>query len=497
MTQVSQSQMLVSIGLNDIEKMILETAAGEETELRHFSIAGLSRELDALNGSDAMLWIPWRCWKYMPEEHKDAISGKSGRHMFLILDKNHEGPDFEQAMSQGFTDVVVSPLTKEKIVEAMDKAAEARDLFDDIMRMAKEISLEREILTRKTDALMFLNRIMTRAVESLNPVTILNKAKEDLNLLLPVRAIQGIFWQNSGKRAVEAEIFLAFHNDTSIQDKWLEMHLDQARTITGREVHGYQLTYLMGSESGNEVADLLPEDDKTIMLPLKAGGEHFGCLSLLAGSPLRLSRDQSEVLRSATNHLGLALKNALLFRETKIRADYDGLTRIYNRHFFDDRLAEEISRHKRYQHDLSLMILDLDHFKAVNDTHGHQAGDLVLKEVGQILLDGIRNTDFAARYGGEEFVVILPHIAERQARNLAERLAHKIASREFEHQGDSFNVTVSAGVASLDPALNDTGQELLRRADQALYQAKADGRNRVLSYADLISRADAEEMGRG
>lgn len=493
MTHEKHSRAMVSIGLNDIEKIILETAVSEDAEVRHLAYGRLLEELDIMDELGGMLWIPWRFWKYLSEEHRQAVNKHAGMHKFLILDKNHEGPDFEQALAQGFTDVIVSPLTQEKIIDAVHKATEAKDLFDDIMRMAKEISLEREILTRKTDALLFLNRIMTRAVESLNPVTIMNKAREDLNLLFPVRAVQGIFWQNSGKSAVEAEIFLAFHNDTAIQDTWLEMHLAQAGKISGREVHGYQLTYLMGSDSGGDVADMKPEADKTLALPLKAGGEHFGCLTILAGSPLRLSRDQSEVLRSATNHLGLALKNALLFRETKIRADYDGLTRIYNRHFFDDRLTEEISRHKRYQHDLSLMILDLDHFKAVNDTYGHQAGDMVLKEVGQILLDGIRNTDFAARYGGEEFVVILPHIAEKQAHLLAGRLAEKIAAKRFEHGGKLFNVTVSAGVASLDPAVNDTAQELLRRADQALYQAKADGRDRVLAYSELIVRADAEE----
>lgn len=488
----NKKRILISLGFNDIEKKLLETGADEGAKILHISAARLGEEIDAALRDGILLWIPWRVWKRLPEEQKQAVNKKGHVHKILILDKTHEGPDLEQAMAQGFSDVVVSPLSREKIAESLKKASDVHDLFDDIMRMTREISLEREILARKADAWMFLNRIMTRAVESLNPVTILNNAREDLNLLLPVRAMQGIFWQKTGRKAVEAEIFLAFHKDPAIQDKWLELHLDKAKTISGRQVRGFQLTYLMDSESGDEVADLRPEENKTVALPLKAGGEHFGCLTLLTGSPPRLTKDQSEVLRSATNHLGLALKNALLFRETKIRADYDGLTRIHNRQYFDDRLAEELSRQQRYQHDLSLMLLDLDHFKNINDNYGHQAGDIVLKEVGQLLLEGIRATDFAARYGGEEFVVILPHISEHQARYLAERLSRKISSKKFNHQGQKFNVTVSVGVASLDSSSTESGQEFIRRADQALYQAKALGRNKVVTYSDFAAGVEEQ-----
>jgi diguanylate cyclase (GGDEF)-like protein len=375
----------------------------------------------------------------------------------------------------------------------MEKTREVTELFDDIMRMAREISLEREILARKTDALMFLNRIMTRAVESLNPVSILAGAREDLNMVLPVRSLQGIFWQHSAKSSVEAEVFLSFHEETDVQDQWLELLFAKVEELTSCQVSGYQLTYLMDPD-GEAAADLGPDNDRLILLPLKAGGEHFGCLALLSGEPVRLGRDQSQVLVSAANHLGLALKNALLFRETKIRADYDALTRIYNRHYFDGRLSEEVQRQRRYQYDLSLLLLDLDHFKRINDVFGHQAGDMVLKEVGQVLLDGMRATDFAARYGGEEFVIILPHISKDQAARTAERLRRKVASRVFRHGGKDLRVTASVGVASLSSGSLETGAELLRRADEALYRAKAEGRDRVVVHGEAES-AERERAG--
>jgi diguanylate cyclase (GGDEF)-like protein len=120
------------------------------------------------------------------------------------------------------------------------------------------------------------------------------------------------------------------------------------------------------------------------------------------------------------------MRNSLEFRKTKARADHDGLTRISNRHHFDIRLREEMKRHQRHQDELSLMMIDLDYFKSVNDTYGHQAGDMVLREVGKILHNTLRESDFPARYGGEEFVVILPQTREEQAWILAERLRSQI-----------------------------------------------------------------------
>ena len=187
-----------------------------------------------------------------------------------------------------------------------------------------------------------------------------------------------------------------------------------------------------------------------------------------------------ETFRSAINHIGLALRNALTFKEVKLRADRDGLTRIYNRQSFDERLVYEIKRRARYRHDLSLLMVDLDHFKSVNDTYGHKAGDMVLRKVGEILTSVFRTTDLCARYGGEEFVVLLPHTSEEAAWKLAERVRTAIEGCSFHFDGKDFAITASIGVASVEGSSLTTDDDLVIKADKALYQAKNNGRNMVV-----------------
>ncbi|MCC7411676.1 MAG: sensor domain-containing diguanylate cyclase [Gammaproteobacteria bacterium] len=164
----------------------------------------------------------------------------------------------------------------------------------------------------------------------------------------------------------------------------------------------------------------------------------------------------------------------------------DALTGVNNRRFFDQRLTEEIARVSRRAEPLSLLIIDIDHFKRVNDTLGHLAGDLVLRRVAPVIRAQLRSSDVVARYGGEEFTVLLPDTGERRADEIGERIRAAIAALATRTEGGTtIGITVSIGIATLAPlaARRDaatTGTELLSRADAALYRAKSAGRNRVL-----------------
>ncbi len=165
--------------------------------------------------------------------------------------------------------------------------------------------------------------------------------------------------------------------------------------------------------------------------------------------------------------------------ELKHLASHDHLTGLYNHYEMKLRLSDEIERASRYNHKLSVFMLDIDRFKDVNDTYGHQTGDSVLKAFAEILESSIRNTDFAARYGGEEFVIILPETKLPKAEELAERLRKQIADYPFQVKIDKkLNLTTSIGVATF-PNHVQTAQELLEAADSAMYAAKEAGRNNV------------------
>ncbi|MYL22642.1 diguanylate cyclase [Halomonas alkaliantarctica] len=161
-------------------------------------------------------------------------------------------------------------------------------------------------------------------------------------------------------------------------------------------------------------------------------------------------------------------------RELKRIAHTDMLTGLVNRMSFDQRLEKEIERAKRYKRPLSLIMLDIDHFKYVNDDHGHDVGDQVLVHLAQVLLENLRAADLCARWGGEEFMVLAPETALTEAAQLAEKLREVIADTDFPVVG---KVTASFGV--VEAACNNFSAEVVKRADQALYRAKTQGRNRV------------------
>jgi diguanylate cyclase (GGDEF)-like protein len=156
----------------------------------------------------------------------------------------------------------------------------------------------------------------------------------------------------------------------------------------------------------------------------------------------------------------------------------DGLTQVHVKRYLLESLDKELIRARRHARELSFLMLDIDHFKKINDAHGHLAGDYVLKEVARIIQGRIRRDEVLARYGGEEFAVILPETDIEGARSLAEGLREKLEQSRFVFQNESIRVTVSIGAAALTEE-DRTSMDLIKRADEKLYEAKRSGRNRV------------------
>lgn len=166
-------------------------------------------------------------------------------------------------------------------------------------------------------------------------------------------------------------------------------------------------------------------------------------------------------------------------------ANIDGLTGVYNHRYFQNILDQEISRALRHKTSISIILIDIDHFKLVNDTYGHQIGDFILAEFSKIIQENIRQYDTLARYGGEEFVVVLPETSCENALVVGEKLRSVIEQTGFHDSREKYHVTASFGLACGTPATEDNfnKNDLIHQADQALYEAKAKGRNRVVGYS--------------
>jgi diguanylate cyclase (GGDEF)-like protein len=194
----------------------------------------------------------------------------------------------------------------------------------------------------------------------------------------------------------------------------------------------------------------------------------------------------------------VAVENSRLYRLTKHLAITDELTDLYNYRYLQQRLDEEIGRADRYHKRLALLMIDLDDFKRVNDSHGHLVGDIVLAEVGQVLKGVVREVDVVARYGGEEFTVILPETDAAGALFVAEKIREAIGGHRFADAEGSrtIHLTASVGLTSYPVHASDK-ESLLRTADHAVYQAKATGKDRVCSapprLRSLASDADDRE----
>lgn len=160
-------------------------------------------------------------------------------------------------------------------------------------------------------------------------------------------------------------------------------------------------------------------------------------------------------------------------------AVHDHLTTAYNRRYFDDHIVREMSQARRHRTPLSLVMLDVDHFKAVNDTHGHVVGDKILARLGELIATSIRREDLFCRFGGEEFVVIMRDSDSAATLGFAERIRRAVANRAFDVDPTPVPITISAGVATYDPAHHPTVGSLIEAADRALYDAKHGGRNCV------------------
>lgn len=481
MKRGNRPELLWGFGLNNREAVKIKNSLGPGFFLRNFSEGSLPGDREMVQEEKpSAAWIPLRVWSELPENRKSAYRELESTQKILIQDEKDNPVDLENVLEEGFLTVVSSPLTSSKVQDAFFRAKEVAGLYGDIYRMTEEIMLERELLSRKTEQLMFLNTLLTNATESLEPADILGRAEKDLELILPIMSLQAVFWQRMpGDDYAEAEIFLKPGMDDEAHSQWLEFMLESASTLGSADVRNYQLA-LTSPVDEKEGKVLGPHEGRVLALPLISRGERFGSLVMLCDKDVRLAKDQVSTINSAVNHLSLALNNALMFRRISTRADRDGLTRVYNRRSFDERLVEELKRHQRHNLDLALLMVDLDHFKNINDDYGHLAGDMVLERIARIFESTLRSTDFIARYGGEEFVLLLPHTNESQAHMLAERVRSRIEGAEMEYGGTEFKVTASIGVSSMRPGALESEDSILHKADKALYAAKNRGRNRVV-----------------
>jgi diguanylate cyclase (GGDEF)-like protein len=235
-------------------------------------------------------------------------------------------------------------------------------------------------------------------------------------------------------------------------------------------------THLMNNAAvSSQLEPLEPE----ILVPLIGSEQIYGFI-VFGSKVLGKEYNDSDIsyIDQVMQFASVSLQNNINYKSAIV----DSKTRLYNNSFFLRRLEEEMSRQRRYKTVISLLMIDIDHFKNLNDTYGHLAGDAVLRRLAEIMNEDVRNEDVAARFGGEEFVIMLIGCIADEACNVAERLRKRVADEEVVFNKITLKITISIGVSHVTPEDTKNGTKLIEEADVALYNSKDQGRNRVTLF---------------
>ncbi len=271
---------------------------------------------------------------------------------------------------------------------------------------------------------------------------------------------------------------------------------------TGKPVHQKKMQVQIRDWSGKkftaESHQISAPLTDTLTLPLHSPENDFiGIIFIGSVNQMNFSGEEIRLFATFVARVALVLhiiNNILLFKQVREMAIKDSLTGLYNRRYFEEQIGKEIERAKRYESHLSFLMLDIDHFKRVNDKYGHLNGDIVLEDLARIIEKSTRNIDITIRYGGEEFVILLPETPLDGALVIAERLRKQVDESTFtvfEKPGENpieIPVTVSIGLTSYSETNPVTVEDLVAQADQALYHAKSHGRNQVATFDTVLQK---------
>lgn len=411
----------------------------------------------------------------------------------ILIGHNTKADTVAQFLRHGAFDYLDWPCSQSRLIDSLSSGLtnrkaflEVQHLSDDLATANQSLARERDTLRQFNQRLAGLNQLTQALARSLDPEAVVHALFAEVPTLIGatliglVRTNPEQVWTWSKDRNQEQE-----------QDLRTQL-LGRLGKAVQRVTSGTTTLRLVGSRAAHlarhdESITVPAQDSMTAMhdIPLAIGPHSIGVLHVQRDRSQSFTEDEQQLLATIGTSLSLTLRNADAHQDLQDMALRDPLTGVLNRRALDAPLTRELKSGFRYSAPACLMILDLDYFKTVNDRLGHMAGDAVLKELATLMTDTVRDIDMVGRYGGEEFAIVLPHTTIGQAHTLAERLRTQIENHAFVVEDGIVRLTTSIGIADVcNPAIASV-EDWVNAADSALYEAKAQGRNRVVIHTSI------------
>jgi len=359
---------------------------------------------------------------------------------------------------------------------------EILNMMDDLREVNERLSKEKKDLQRKNQELSFINRLSHMVAFDLNWERILPRIQSAGLQTVFQSTLLGMLYPIGAKWHLSLHFSEHALNKTLLESLQAEI-TEGFQSLCGKRIEPRALTIHLHSPNPTITSSASPIFSKLRTFLIRDADQALGMIVITPKHEAEFDDGKQELLYTITNILAMSLKNVQKHQRLKEMAVKDGLTRVLNHKGFKDLIQIEFQRAQRYQHPLSLIMIDVNAFKTINDSLGHPAGDYVLRRISECLQNAVRQPDIVARYGGDEFAILLPDTDLPKAEMLVERISATITSQPFIWQSKRIKVAISCGISTTGELTSDENEEaLIQKADQRLYHAK---RSYDLRYSAL------------